>query len=261
VRRDREAEPDEPAHERRPAGGGAHDLSALDPAARRLDGGDAVAVAFEPDHLRVLVDLDAVAVGRARESPHDRVVPDDPARRVVERTDDGIGGPLRKVELRAELADAVRVDDARLDAEELVHLGPLLHRDHRSVRVREREMPVLREHEVEVELVREPLVQPHAFPVEGRALGRPVVRADDRRVAPGRPRADVRLLEDADVADTVALREVVRGRQPMRAAADDHDVVAALQLGPLPPHPLREEQLRDHASSKPAIASTTATAT
>ena len=40
VRRDREPQPDEPADERRPAGGRAHDLTALDAAAGRLDRGD-----------------------------------------------------------------------------------------------------------------------------------------------------------------------------------------------------------------------------
>ena len=104
-------------------------------------------------------------------------------------------------------------------------------------------MPVLREHEVEVELVRQALVQAHALAVERGALGRAVVRADDRRVPARRARADVRLLEDRHVADAVPLREVVRRREPVRPAADDDDLVAALQLGPRPPHPLGEEDL------------------
>ncbi len=90
---------------------------------------------------------------------------------------------------------------------------------------------MLREHQVEVEILREPLVELDALPVEGGALGRAVVRADDRRVAPRGTGADVRLLEDADVLDPVSLREVVRGREPVRAATDDDDVVAALELG------------------------------
>ncbi len=57
--------------------------------------------------------------------------------------------------------------------------------------------------------------------VERGALGRAVVRADDRRVAAGGARADVALLEHGDVADAVVLREVVRGREAVRAAADD----------------------------------------
>ena len=226
VRRDREPEADEPADERRPTRGRAHHLTALDAPAGRLDGRDAVAAALEARDLGVLVDLDAAPVGRARESPDDGVVADDPARRVVERADDRVCGSLRQVELGAELGDPRRVDHARVDPEELVDLGALLHRDHRAVRVRERQVPVLREHEVEVELVRQAFVQPDALAVEGRAFGRAVVRADDRRVAARRARADVGLLEDGDVADPVPLREVVGGREPVRAAADDDDLVA-----------------------------------
>ena len=48
VRRDREAQAGEPGDERRPAGGGADDLPALDTAARGLDGGDPVAFAPNP---------------------------------------------------------------------------------------------------------------------------------------------------------------------------------------------------------------------
>src|SRR5262249_44686147 len=92
----------------------------------------------------------------------------------------------------------------------------------------------------------EALVQADALAVEGRALWSPVVRANDRRVAPGSAGADVGLLEDADVLDPMLLREVVRGRESVRAAADDHDVVAALQLRTLPPHALREEDLLKH---------------
>ena len=70
---------DQAPDERRPAGGRAHDLAALDAPAIRLDGGDAVAVALEAGDLRARVDLDAETVGRAREAPDDRVVADDPA--------------------------------------------------------------------------------------------------------------------------------------------------------------------------------------
>src|SRR5256885_12571310 len=51
------------------------------------------------------------------------------------------------------------------------------------------------------ELAREPLVELDASLVELGSLGRAVVRADDRRVAPGRAGADVGLLEHGDVRD------------------------------------------------------------
>ena len=96
-------------------------------------------------------------------------------------------------------------------------------------------MAALAEQQVEVELLRQPLVELDRGVVEARALGRLVVRAQDRRVAAGRARADVALLEHRDVGDA-ALLEVVRGREAVRAAADDHDVVAVLELRPRPPH-------------------------
>ncbi len=192
--------------------------------------------ALEAGHLRVRVDLHPEPVRRAREPPHDRVVTDDPARRVVERAHDRPGRTIGEIELRAELADPIEADDLRVDSENLIDLGALLHDDHRAVRVRERQVPALREHEVEVELRREPLVQADALAVEVRPLGCAVVRADDRRVPARRARADVRLLEHGDVADPVVLREVVRRRKPVRPAAHDHDLVAPLELAPRPPH-------------------------
>src|SRR5581483_6428241 len=97
-----------------------------------------------------------------------------------------------------------------------------------------------------------------AAPVERGTFGCQVVRADDRRVAPGGAGADVRLLEDGDVADAVVLREVVRNREAVRAAADDHDLVAALQLGARPPHaPYAEDVL--HRPSPRSVSNTTST--
>src|SRR3712207_8686911 len=49
--------------------------------------------------------------------------------------------------------------------------------------------------------------------------------------SPGGARADVALVEDGDVRDP-ALAQVVGRRQPVRAAADDDDVVALLQVAP-----------------------------
>src|SRR6266851_1401704 len=115
-------------------------------------------------------------------------------------------------------------------------------------------MPVLREHEVEIERAGELLVQLDAAPVERSALGRAVVGADDRRVAPRCARADVRLLQHRDVLHAMVAREVVRGRKPVGAAAADHDVVALLQLLARPPHaPDTEDVLHS-----PAARSTTA---
>ena len=104
-------------------------------------------------------------------------------------------------------------------------------------------MPLLREQEVEVQLCPEPFVELDAAAVELGSLGRSVVRSDDRRIAPGRAGADVALLEDRDIGDAVVLREVVGGREPVRAATDDHDVIPALQLSARTPHALHAEDV------------------
>ena len=169
------------------------------------------------------------AAGLLGVAPDDGVVADDPAGRVVERALDRPRHVLADVDLRAELLHLLPVDHAAVDPEQLVHLGALVLHDERAVGVREREVPVLREHHVEVEVGGELLVELDALRVERGALGRAVVRADDRRVPPGRARADVALLEDRDVGDAVVDREVVRGREAVRAAADDDDVVVLLQ--------------------------------
>ena len=115
----------------------------------------------------------------------------------------------------------------------------------------EREVPVLREHQVEVEIGGELLVELDALGVEGGAFGRAVVRPDDRRVAARRTRADIALLEHGDVGDAVVLGEVVRGREPVGAAADDDDVVVPLQrAGPLEDLLAEEDVLHRRASQR-----------
>src|SRR4051794_7566978 len=109
--------------------------------------------------------------------------------------------------------------------------------------MREREVALLREEQVEVELGGQALVELHAPAVERRALGGAVVGADDRRVAAGRARADVALLEHGHVANAVVSRQVVGGREAVRAAADDHDVVPRLQLGGRAPHAADAEEV------------------
>ena len=61
-----------------------------------------------------------------------------------------------------------------------------------------------------------------------------VVGADDRRVAPRVAAAEPALLEHGDVGRAVLLGEVVGGREPVPAAADDDRVVARLRRGTAP---------------------------
>jgi hypothetical protein len=197
------------------------------------------------------MDLDAHPVRLPGVRPHDRVVADDAARRVIQRRHDRERGAIGQVELRAERADLVGVDHAGVDAQEAVHLGALVGDVHRALGMSEREVALLREQQVVVELLREVLVQPERLLVEGHALGRPVVGADDRGVATRAAGADVVLLQDRDLRDA-ALRELVSDREPVGAAADDHDVVRRLQLGATPHPPRTEVADRVHRYDHPS---------
>src|SRR6266576_1465956 len=258
VRRDRQPDLGEIADEGRPAGRRAHHRVAGDVAAVRAHPGDAYVSTLDSGHLGVRVDLDAAAVGAAREAPDDRVVADDPARRVIQGAEDGPGRMVREVELRAEVCDLVVVDEPAVDPEQLVDLGSLGHRHHRPLGVREREVPRLREEQVEVEVCAEPLVELDAALVEGCTLGRAVVRADDRRVPTGGTGADVALLEHRHALDAVILDEVVRRRETVRTGTDDHDIVPVLELGTRAPHATHPE---DVLHARPAWRSRTASTT
>ena len=241
----------------RPAGGGAEDDTAGDVALVRLDAAHLAVLDVEARHLDALVDLGAAAARLLGVPPDDGVVPDDPTGRVVERALDRPRHVLADVNLGAELLHFLPVDHAAVDAEQLVHLGALVLHDERAVGVRQREVPVLREHHVEVEIDGELLVELDALRVERGPLGGAVVRADDRRVAPGRSRPDVALLEDRDVGDAVVDREVVRRREAVRATAHDDDVVMLLQRPGSLQDLLAEEDVL-HAAPPPRASTPTA---
>src|SRR5689334_10585714 len=95
--------------------------------------------------------------------------------------------------------------------------------------MRQREMPALGIEQVEIELAREIHPQLQAGVVELHALGREVVRTDDGGVARGVAATEIALFEHDDVADAMIPREVVRGREAMTTAADDHHVRRLLE--------------------------------
>ena len=116
------------------------------------------------------MDLDAHAVGLPSVGPDDRVVSQHAAGRVVQRRHDRERGPLRQIELGTERADLVGIDHAGVDAERAVHLGALVGDVHGTLGVRKRQVPLLREHQVVVELLGELLVEAERLLVEGDAL-------------------------------------------------------------------------------------------
>src|SRR4051794_14952858 len=111
-------------------------------------------------------------------------------------------------------------------------------------------MPMLGEQHVEVDVLRQRLVHPQRLAVEPDALGRAVVRADDRGVAARRAGADVVLLDHRHTLRAELLGQVVSGGHPVRAAADHHEVVRVLQLARVQVAVLAQEA--DHAATTPS---------
>ena len=107
--------------------------------------------------------------------------------------------------------------------------------------------------EIVVELRLEPLPELERELVEALVLLEDVVGADVGRVATGIAAAEPALLEHRDAADTVPLRKVVGGGQPMPAAADDDGVIARLRLGAAPrrrPVPMPRQRVPRQAEER-----------
>ena len=134
------------------------------------------------------------------------------------------------VDERRQPLDLVRTDNLGVDALSLVDLRAPAHRPQRRVVVRQREVAAAGEHHVEVEVGSELAVELDRAVVEPDPLWRQVVRAEDGRVPARAAGAQVALVQHCHVGDPVIGSQVIGGCQPVHAAADDDDVVGALQL-------------------------------
>ena len=91
--------------------------------------------------------------------------------------------------------------------------------------VRQVQHAALAEHHVVVQILATGPPTASANARRGARFVPQVVGADDRGVAAGIAAAEPALLQHRDIGDAVLLGEVVGGREPMAAAADDDDVV------------------------------------
>ena len=201
-----------------------------DLAAGALALGAGAALDKDVEHFGLLMEVDAIGIGAAGVSPHDGVVADRAAGRMVEGAEDRVSGVGADIERWGELLDLGRRDHRRVDALQLVDLGPPVHRPQRRVGVGEGEVAAFAEHHVEVQVVRHRVVEVEAAVVERHAFRRQIVRAHDGGV-PARPAAaEVLLVDDRNVGDAMVRCEVVRRGESVDTAADDHHVVGALEL-------------------------------
>ena len=141
-----------------------------------------------------------------------------------------IAGIERSGHERQPFADLVRTPKFGVDPIELHRVGEPRGHLELSLRMRKIEDAALAQHHVEIELARQPFIEPEREVVEGDRFGIEIVRPHDGGVAAGVAAAEPALLDHADARALVSLREVIGGREPMAAAADDDEVVSRLGL-------------------------------
>ena len=217
---DRQADARHVGYQARPAGGAVDHHRSGDVATVGRHTRHPAGLDRDPEHLGLLVDLDAESIGCPGVAPVHRVMADDPARRMVEGAEDRVARVGRGVHEGHELFDLVRPDDLGVDALELVDLGPPAHRPKRAVVVGEGEVAPLGEHDVEVEVGGERLVEPDRAVVEADAFGGQVVGTDDGGVAARAAAADVALVEHGHLANAVIGGEIVGGGETVDSGAD-----------------------------------------
>ncbi len=176
------------------------------------------------------MDVHTPTGGGLRVAPHHGVVSGERAGRVIRGAQHRQLTAPAEVHERAHLEDLVGSEDVGAHAERSVQRGLLAFDLQRVLRVADIELPLVREQDVEVELLRQPAVLGEAGGVERHRLRGVVVGPEDLRVATAPAAPDVGALDHRDVADPVFGGEVVRERQPVHASAHDDDVVRASQL-------------------------------
>ena len=129
---------------------------------------------------------------------------------------------------RQPLANFVGAPELGVDAVELHGVGDPRGDFELGRRVRNVEDAALAQHHVEIELARQPLVEPQREVIEGDRFGIEIIRPHDRRVAAGVAAAEPALLDHANAHSFMGFGEVIGGRQPMSAAADDDEIISRL---------------------------------
>ena len=188
---------------------------------------------LEPGDLAVLDDVDAATVGTTGIPPGYRVVAHRAATRLPERALDREPRVV-EIEERTHLLDAVAVQEFRISPRKAHGIGPAGKGITLWVRVDQVENAALGDHRVVVEILLEAFPEFQGQLVERLVAFQQIVRADDRCVAANIAAADPAFFEHSDVRDAELFGQVMRGCQPMSAAANDNHIVFRLGVGLAP---------------------------
>ena len=231
---DRQVEARESGEHARISGDGHACHSGADRAAACFDAGAAPVLDQKAGDLAVLDDVDARPVGGTRIAPGDRVVAGDAGAALPHPAEDRVARVVAAIEQRCLVEDLVgaeqfgvgtvdlhRVDDARGDLHLALGMGD---GDHAT----------LREHDVVVDLARQPLVEFQGIVVERDALGVEIIGPDRAGVAAGIAAAEPALLDHSDIGDAVVLCQIVGRGEAVSAAADHHRVISRFRFRAAP---------------------------
>jgi hypothetical protein len=194
-------------------GDGEPELRRRDESLRGVDTRDGAVVDPDAGHRALLDDVDAAGVRRTRVAQATASWRTVPAARLQETSEIGKRVVRRAVEVRDPSRDLVARHELRVDAIETHRVAAAHRRVHVGRRMHEVQHAARAVHHVEVEVLRELLPQLERELVEMRVGVEVVVRAHDRRVAPGVAAAEPALLEHCDVGEPCSSR----GSRPSRA--------------------------------------------
>jgi hypothetical protein len=138
---------------------------------------------------------------------------------------------------RRRLFDEFRTDHFGVDAVVLVDLGAPAHGAQGRIGMRQGEVAAVGVKQIQVEFLRQILPQGQRLVVKLDPFRRQVVGTDDGGVASGVAAADIAFFQYRDVGDAMIASQIVGGRQPVAAAADDDHIVAGLEFGMRGKHP------------------------
>ena len=187
--------------------------------------------------LAVLDDVHTVRSGGPRVAPGDGIVTHRSAAALQQTAHDLEAARLGRRELGREFEHRGPIEKLGVDAGEPHGIAAPGEIDHVVVRQRKVEHAARAVHHVVIEDLRQPLPAPQRVFVEVVVLRQQVVRADDGGVAPDIAVTHQTLLEHRDVLDSMIVRQMIGGREPMAAGADHHDVVRRFEFGAAPQGP------------------------
>src|SRR5260370_12030491 len=179
------------------------------------------------------MDLEALAISPARITADDGIMANDSPRRMVEPGQDRLVRLLANLHAGNQFADFFHGNKPTINAQQSVCLSALAQSGRPPVGMSDGQVALLRKHDIVIQLQGQLFVELDALIVKCHPLRRAIIGANNGRMAPAGPAAQIPLIEDRDLADAV-LAEVISDGQTMHPGADDDDVVGGLQIVAVP---------------------------